>query len=72
MRVNEIEVRVGLTINLGNYESARVDVGAKGSLEEGDDRRASYKELFDMCAIEIKDEVAKINSQVAERFRSSH
>jgi hypothetical protein len=71
MDLKEIEVRVGLTLNLGNYESARVDVGAKATLDPQEDHRPAYKKLMDICALEIKDETAKINSQLAERYRSA-
>ncbi len=37
MRIKEITVSLGQTINLGNYESHRLDVSVTAELETGDD-----------------------------------
>lgn len=36
MKVKEIEVRMGVTKNLGNYESARLDYGMTIAVGEGE------------------------------------
>lgn len=36
MKITDIEVRVGVTVNLGNYESLRVDYQARAEIEEGE------------------------------------
>lgn len=36
MEITEIEVRVGVTKNLGNYESARLDYMYRAKLDETD------------------------------------
>jgi hypothetical protein len=36
MQVKEIEVKYGVTKNLGNYESLRMDYGARVQLEDGE------------------------------------
>ena len=39
----EVWVSVGLTLNLGNYESARLDAGVSVPLDDGD---LSYDDAF--------------------------
>ncbi len=36
MKITKIKVNIGRTINLGNYESARIDLGAEADIEERD------------------------------------
>jgi len=71
MKVERIKASTGLTLNLGNYESARVDVGAEAVLEEGDDIRSSYQMLFEICEIEVRDQVQGIQSDIAEKMRAT-
>lgn len=54
-----IEAKYGLTLNLGNYESARVDVAIslpcyREEIEE------AFEEAFAMCQKEIQDQVKGI------------
>ena len=44
-KINEIRISMGRTINLGNYESARVDVEAAARLDESDDVPLEYERL---------------------------
>ncbi len=36
-KITEVQVGVGKTVNLGNYESLRIDVWERVTLEPGDD-----------------------------------
>lgn len=36
MKYHEVKISIGRTINMGNFESARVDVSLSAILEEGD------------------------------------
>lgn len=50
---NEITVSVGLTKNLGNYESLRIDASARLVLVDGQDRAEAWKGLWD----EVQDQI---------------
>ena len=67
MQVRRINVKTGLTINLGNYESARVDVGAEAELSQDENIREGYAELYRICEVEIADQVRGIRRQLEER-----
>lgn len=50
---NEITVSVGLTKNLGNYESLRIDASARKVLVDGENRDDAWKNLWD----EVQDQI---------------
>ena len=43
----KIEVKVGKTVNLGNYESFRIDLGIDGMIPEKTNVEKEYDILFD-------------------------
>jgi len=51
--VKEVFVSVGLTINMGNYNSAKVDAGITLTAKEG----SSYEELYDAAWGIVQSEV---------------
>lgn len=67
MKITTIKVSRGATINMGNYESARVDVGAEATVnvEDGDDvsvegLRANYNRIDAQVREMLVDGVADI------------
>lgn len=46
MKNRRIDVRVGRTINTGDYESYRIDVGLAADIEDGKPLNDAYHELF--------------------------
>lgn len=46
MKVREITVAVGRTVNLGNYESARVDVSVTVEVPPGEDADLVFTEAY--------------------------
>ena len=61
MRIKTIEVLMGRTVNLGNYESARFDVSVSAELDSSDDPRKVYTDLYDTVKARIFDEVSRIH-----------
>ena len=45
-RTKEIHFSTSITVNLGNYENAKVEVGEIVELEAGDDREKETKSLI--------------------------
>lgn len=54
MKLREIEYSKGYTINLGNFESERVDISVRATLDEGDDREESLAELVEWVESKIQ------------------
>jgi len=48
-----LEVRMGTTINMGDYESLRLDVGMAVDLPDGADDAQAYEDMCDYLADEI-------------------
>lgn len=55
MKITDVEVRVGVTVNIGNYESVRADYSARAVLEEGD----AAKDAIDKCRTYLSDKIKK-------------
>lgn len=36
MKITEVEARLGVTVNIGNFESVRLDYQVRAQLEEGE------------------------------------
>ena len=53
MRDRRIEVKVGKTINIGNYESERVDISLGGTIEDDENLIVVYDEVFEMLNNEL-------------------
>ena len=49
MKLITITATYGVTINLGNYESAKVAMTLGAEIEENEDTEAANKQLFDMA-----------------------
>lgn len=45
-RTKELHYTMSVTVNLSNYENARIEVGEIVELEKGDDRDAEMKSLI--------------------------
>lgn len=64
MKLRKIAVTRSVTINLGNYESERLEFYGEGELDEGEDPKAAYAELRRVVAKEKKDLEEKIRGEV--------
>ena len=47
MKNRRLKVSLGRTLNMGDYESYRVDVGLEADVEDGRPFNESYQELFE-------------------------
>ena len=57
-----VNVMLGLTANLGNYESARIDVGVRMPCNP-DDIEATYVQAKEWCESRVKTEVKAIRQR---------
>mgnify|MGYP003402662717 CR=1 FL=1 len=60
MKVTEIYVSYGATLNVGNYNSARMDLGLRVSLEEGDDADAVREQLIEKTRAAVRKEAQRL------------
>ena len=60
MKVTEISVSVGGTVNIGNYENFKFDASSKAQLEEGENPKEVYAQLWEMTSKEITSRIAEV------------
>lgn len=53
MKITEIKIQMGRTINTGNYESLRIDVEMAARLDENDDVRETTDNLRATVKLEL-------------------
>ena len=61
-RRRKIKVQIGRTVNLGNFESARIDVGVEEQSRLGEDVAPRYKILEDWCCDRVNKFVADVEA----------
>ena len=59
----EVWVSVGLTLNLGNYESARLDAGMSIPLEEGQDYDTAFDKAWENVLKEIGEQAKELKKK---------
>jgi len=63
---NEVWVSVGLTLNLGNYESARLDAGMSVPIEEGETENQAFKRGWDKVLAEIEGQAIEVKGKLGK------
>lgn len=64
MAADRVKVAIGRTLNAGNYESIRVDVGLEADVREGEDRKSAMRKLAAECDKRLEEVCAPIESQL--------
>ena len=64
-QITQAEGSVGVTKNLGNYESLRLDVRETRKLDAGDDVEQVYKDLFDHAMYELSQQYSEAVTKIA-------
>jgi hypothetical protein len=72
MRIKEITATWGGKINLGNYNSAHVEMTASAILDEGEDQKEAMAQLWEIVQESVRTEARKLvavrKAQVDEIF----
>jgi hypothetical protein len=56
---DRIGVSFGVTINMGDYQSLKVEAWAEGTKREGETSASAYKRLFDLVEKQANDKAAE-------------
>jgi predicted proteasome-type protease len=62
--INKLEVSVGYTANLGNYESLRLDVSESRNIAEGEDPQQVYKDLWASATSQLYSQFMEMKSRI--------
>jgi len=63
---NSIWCSVGITKNLGNYESLRIDAGARIDIEAFSDKEEAWKNLWTEVQAQIEEQLIEADRGLAE------
>ncbi len=55
--IEEVWVSMGMTINIGNYESVRIDAGITTPTKEFENKDDAFKHSWDIVMTEVRDKV---------------
>lgn len=53
-QIIEVRVNYGRTINLGNYESSRIDVELSAKILDGENSQEAIEDLRQMCRLKVQ------------------
>lgn len=70
MARDRVKVTVGRTLNLGNYESCRIDVGLEADVQEGEGRKDAFKKLWKEADAQLDAIVAPLEEKLAKVRKS--
>lgn len=66
-KITEIAVTYGVTKNLGNYESLRLDIKLSATLENGDDIDSEWANLMRQARQKLRD-AAETETEILRNF----
>ena len=67
MTPKSIRYSRGTTVNLGDFESVRIDMSADADLDDGETLEAGMKDLKDQVDELVRAEVRHVRAQIAKR-----
>lgn len=68
LKVTEIRAGYSATINLGNYESMKLEAGLTVTCPAGEDPEAVYKEAQELCRQMVEEQAEAANQAADDSF----
>lgn len=66
-KVTSVTYRRGITLNVGDFESVRVDIEATGEVESGEDFQKAYETVKDQVDEAVRAEARIVRSKARNR-----
>lgn len=66
-KVTSITYRRGITLNVGDFESVRIDIEATGEVESGEDFQTAYETVKDQVDEAVRAEARIVRSKAKNR-----
>lgn len=60
----KITVALGYTLNLGNFQSLRVDLGVEDSRREGETVGEAFERVYEFVEAKLAEKVAEASSEI--------
>jgi hypothetical protein len=61
-----VSVTLGYTLNLGNFQSLRVDLGVVDHVREGENTNEAMNRVYDFLEAKVVEKVQEAKNQLAE------
>lgn len=62
----KVSVTLGYTLNLGNFQSLRVDIGVVDSVREGETTNDAANRVYDFVEAKVVEKVQEAKSELTE------
>ena len=62
----KVNVTLGYTLNLGNFQSLRVDIGVVDSVREGENTNEAMNRVYDFVEAKVVEKVQEAKEEITE------
>jgi hypothetical protein len=62
----KVSVTLGYTLNLGNFQSLRVDLGVVDSVRDGENTNDAMNRVYDFVEAKVVEKVQEAKEEIAE------
>lgn len=62
----KVNVTLGYTLNLGNFQSLRIDLGVVDSLREGEGINAGFDRIYNFVEAKLTEKIKEAENEAAE------
>ena len=62
----KVSVTLGYTLNLGNFQSLRVDLGVVDSVREGENTKEAMDRVYDFLEAKVVEKVQEAKAELTE------
>lgn len=60
----KVNVSLGYTLNLGNFQSLRIDLGVEDSKKEGENVQQAFERVYDFVEEKLAEKVKEASSEM--------
>jgi hypothetical protein len=62
----KVNVALGYTLNLGNFQSLRIDLGVEDSRREGENIQEAFERVYDFVESKLVEKIEEAKSEINE------
>lgn len=62
----KIKCQMGMTINMGNFESLRIDIGLEDDQREGESVKEAHERVFNFVNRRLQEKVSIVRQELGE------
>jgi hypothetical protein len=62
----KVNVALGYTLNLGNFQSLRIDLGVEDSRREGENIQEAFERVYDFVESKLVEKIEEAKNEINE------